>query len=302
MPTFSAHRCFGLKPIFALFLIAASLLSSCQRSVNREIENLVQEWTGKEITFPDNCKFSYQGVDECASPRQEARFKIVYYVDSVGCMSCKLRLEEWKKFIHKVDSVSSGNVSSFFYFHPKKKDMRELRFLLKSRTFDYPVCIDDEDRFNSANQFPENDVFHVFLLDEQNRVMVIGNPILNPAIRDLYLQVITGKGKDAEEPEPTDVSLSEGELELGMLELGVPVMRSVHITNVGIKPLFIQDVITSCDCVKAKAVVDSILPGESTDIHIEYTPDESGEFFKDVYIYCNTVDSPLSVQIHGYVK
>ncbi|MCQ2238974.1 MAG: DUF1573 domain-containing protein [Bacteroidaceae bacterium] len=285
-----------------IYLVSFLLLFSCQESEENKLSRFVKEWEGKEIVFPQDCSFSGLDGKECPSPPLDTPFKIVYYVDSLGCMSCKLKLEEWKRFIHEVDSLSDEKVSSFFYFHPKENDLKEVEILMKSNAFDYPVCIDRADRFNAANRFPENDSFHVFLLDEQNKVRVIGNPVLNPTLKELYLQVITGKKEDMTTPDPTRASVSDSLLELGTLRLGTPVKRSVGISNIGRNALLIKDVITSCDCVRATPSSEAVNPGESAEIQIEFTPEEAGEFFKDVYIYCNAEDSPVCVQIHGNVE
>ena len=53
---------------------------------------------------------------------------------------------------------------------------------------------------------------------------------------------------------------------------------------------------------RATLSAETVNPGENAEIKIEFTPEEAGEFFKDVYIYCNTEDSPVCVQIHGDVE
>lgn len=275
-----------------LFLLLLSLLLfSCQESQETKISRLVKEWEGKEIIIPSECSFSDISGNECSSPSLNAPFKIVYYVDSLGCMSCKLRLEEWKKFIKEADSISEGKISYFFYFHPKQKDLTELGDILKSHAFDIPVCIDTLDVFNASNLFPENDSFHTFLLDESNHVSVIGNPILSPSIKDLYLQVIMGKKMERTQRKLTQASISESLLELGVVKLDELISKRIRITNKGREPLIITDVITSCDCVKAKSTANEVLPNESAEISIEFKPDEKGEFFRDVYVYCNVDDS-----------
>ncbi|MCQ2239973.1 MAG: DUF1573 domain-containing protein [Bacteroidaceae bacterium] len=99
----------------------------------------------------------------------------------------------------------------------------------------------------------------------------------------------------------TRASVSDNLLELGALKPGIPVKRSVEISNVGRNALLIKDLVTSCDCVKATLSAETVNSGESAEIQIEFTPEETGEFFKDVYIYCNTEDSPVCIQIHGNV-
>ena len=100
----------------------------------------------------------------------------------------------------------------------------------------------------------------------------------------------------------TRAYVSDSLLELGTLTLGAPVKRSVEISNIGRNALIIKDVVTSCDCVRATLSAETVNTGESAEIQIEFTPEEAGEFFKDVYIYCNTEDSPVCIQIHGNIN
>ena len=93
----------------------------------------------------------------------------------------------WKEFIREVDSLSS-RVSVLFFFHPK--DKRELIYLLKRDGITTPVCFDMEDQLNALNRFPPRDDFQCFLLDENNRVVCIGNPVHNPRIKEMYLSEI----------------------------------------------------------------------------------------------------------------
>ena len=53
------------------------------------------------------------------------------------------------------------------------------------------MCVDINNEINKKNKFPEKDMFHTFLLDTENKVRIIGNPIHNSAVRDLYIDAIT---------------------------------------------------------------------------------------------------------------
>ena len=62
---------------------------------------------------------SVQAKDTVDFPINNADYKIVAYVDSVGCMSCKLQLPRWKDFISEIDSLTGHFIPFVFYFHPK---------------------------------------------------------------------------------------------------------------------------------------------------------------------------------------
>ena len=174
------------------------MLASCQESPKEAMLRLVQEWNGKEIKFPARSVFTIQGKDTVDFEFKDADYKVVTYIDSVGCTSCKLQLYRWKQLVAEVDSLTSGSVPFLFYFHPK--DMKELRYLTRRDGFTYPVCFDERDEINRLNQFPSIMDFQTFLLDKENKVVAMGNPVLNPNIKDLYLEVITEKSKSQSSP------------------------------------------------------------------------------------------------------
>ena len=175
-----------------LGLCVCLFFASCEESEKERLSRLVNEWEGKEILFPIHSTFTIQGKDTVNFEFQNAEYKVVTYVDSIGCTSCKLQLHRWKEFLSEVDSLTNGNVSFLFYFHPK--DMKELRYLTRRDAFTHPVCFDEKDEFNQLNHFPSEMMFQTFLLDKGNRVVALGNPVLKPNVKELYLNLIRGGG------------------------------------------------------------------------------------------------------------
>ena len=130
----------GMRIIVAL-IMCVWVLASCKESREEAMLRLVGEWNGKEIKFPSRSVFTVQGKDTVDFEFRHADYKVVTYIDSVGCTSCKLQLPRWKEFLAEVDSLTEGSVPFLFYFHPK--DMKELRYLTRRDRFTYPVCLDE---------------------------------------------------------------------------------------------------------------------------------------------------------------
>jgi hypothetical protein len=177
----------NILPLFILCTLSCACFS-CSNEKKEEITRMVTEWQGKEIQFPTNSTFTIQGKDT-VSVNMNAEHKILVYVDSAGCTSCRLQLNKWKEFIVKVDSVAKEPVQFLFYLTPKS--VKEARYITRRDDFTYPMCIDLKNEINSKNNFPKEDTFHTFLLDAKNKVQIIGNPIHNNAVRELYLNAIS---------------------------------------------------------------------------------------------------------------
>ena len=167
--------------LFLLFLLAA-----CRENKKEQFARLVQEWQGKEIVFPQDMVFTRFVTEQVEYRIPDAEYKVLIYVDSTGCTSCKLQLPKWKELIAHVDSTTNSNIPFIFVF--QSKDDKELRYILKRDNFARPVCIDRDSRLDKLNKFPQDITFQTFLLDQDNKVKVIGNPVHNLAVRDLYLK------------------------------------------------------------------------------------------------------------------
>jgi len=170
--------------VWCVLILIISCCSSCKETDRNRIARLVKHWEGKEILFPEDMVFTRYGIDTLNYKMKDSDFKLVAYIDSVGCISCKLNLQKWMGFVHEIDSLSSGTIEYLFIFHPNDKS--ELKYLLKRDKFDIPVFMDNYDKFNKLNKLPDDDLFHVFLLDKHNRISVIGNPIYNIKLKELY--------------------------------------------------------------------------------------------------------------------
>lgn len=103
----------------AFLLLMMCLQAACQESDKERLTRLVQEWDGKEIAFPAQAVFTVQGRDTVDFRWQAAPYRIVTYVDSLGCASCKLQLPKWKQLIEETDSLFGKEKLSYVFFFRK---------------------------------------------------------------------------------------------------------------------------------------------------------------------------------------
>ena len=224
---------------------------------------------------------------------------MLIYVDPSGCIDCKLQLHKWKELIEYTDSVTGGKVPFLFFFYPK--DRIEIRYLLKSYEIDRPVCIDLDDQLNKLNRFPADMSFQTFLLDKNNKVIIVGNPIHDIAIKDLYLKLLTGKESPAKNILTTTVKAMQTEIDLGTFKKSDTKGTNIEIKNTGSSALVIMDINTTCGCTAATYDKRPAKPGESLWVGIKITPKATGFFDEVVTIECN-ITQPIKVKIRGQVQ
>ncbi|MFR1956463.1 DUF1573 domain-containing protein [Phocaeicola coprophilus] len=281
-----------------LILFSFLFFFSCSNVKKKQVEILVNEWNNKEICFPAHPVFTRQLTDTVLYRIPKSDYKVVVFVDSVGCVSCKLQLSRWKEFMHEVDSLSDGAVPFVFFF--QSKDLRELRYILKCDGFSHPVCIDTDDEFNRLNHFPGEMMFQTFLVDSENRVKVIGNPIHNLSVKELYLKELTGMKSN---PLPvTTVHSDSVEYHYGTVGENQTESRKVVLHNTGKEVFRIKGVTTSCDCMTVEYGWDEIQPGESAVLTVKYKAEEPGDFWRTITIYGNIPDQSITLDFWGIVR
>ena len=276
------------------------MLASCQESREEAMLRLVQEWNGKEIKFPARSVFTIQGKDTVDFEFKNADYKVVTYIDSVGCTSCKLQLHRWKQLVAEVDSLTDDSVPFLFYFHPK--NIKELRYLTRRDGFTYPVCFDEQDEINRLNQFPSVMDFQTFLLDKDNKVVAMGNPILNPNIKDLYLEVISRKPKSKLSGHVTSVSVNQPVIDFGTFSKEEKREASFLLTNTGKGLLVIHDITTSCGCTKVTYSKEPVRPNGTLEVKVTYEAEQAEYINKSILVYCNAENSPLRLTIKGNAR
>ena len=289
--------CRGLFFFVAVFCF----ISSCRENErHKKAAEVVNEWMGKEILFPENVPCYILGKEtrsEICDDLFNREFKIVMYVDSAGCGSCRLQLFEWEQLMEEANRLFPGKVGFLIFFQPENETEMESLFE-REGYFDHSVFIDIKGSINKLNHFSQEMQHQCFLLDKDNKVLMIGNPVLNPKIWELYKSVISG-GKEIKKEILTVTKVDKTSYNYGIIPKGVPSSTTFTIMNAGQHPLVIYHISTSCGCTSIKWDKQPIGPGRSTDIHVEMTPDELGYFNKTIIVYCNTSESPIKFTIQG---
>lgn len=76
-------------------------------------------------------------------------------------------------------------------FSPSNNEYDAFLKLLAISRFRHHVWVDSSRSFLRNNKFlPEDKFYHAFLVDESNSILIVGDPIVNPNLVQLYDKVI----------------------------------------------------------------------------------------------------------------
>lgn len=287
-----------------IFLFAtAAITLSCVNYRSREIAIVIDEWIGKEFIIPQDLSFTSNGNSLSISD-EDYDFFIVNYADSSNCTECSLKLPLWEHFMSRLDTsevkvalltVVGGDQSSLLYR------------LTGHHAYNYPVAIDKYRCLKRSNGSDFGKYFTTMLLDNKKRILAVGNPVLNTAVGQLYMNRMFEDNHFVKNNSTLIVDYPSRNV--GFVNHGDTVYTSFLVNNISDSIYTISELITSCHCLTAHITSDTIYPRRSARIEIAVTYDnESDEtdnnfsFERELQLICNEITSPLTLKINGYYK
>lgn len=257
-----------------------------------------QAWNDREIIIPTDLQFFI--ANESIDLTQECFcYSIVNYIDSGGCKSCKLKLEEWNELIQEFKSVTDDELEVLTVVHTSDYD--ELDFILASTEYPHPVAVDEHDSFNTLNRIPKEEQYHTFLLDIDNRVLAVGNPVNNPKIKECYIRILSGDSV-SEATGQSDAALTISK-PLGVVHPGDTVATVFRIANSDTMTYTVQAIVPSCHCISADASCEIIRPGSELTVTLTFIADSIiGSFDRQVDIFYKERESPDRISVYGYTN
>ena len=110
--------------------------------------------------------------------------KIVVYIDG-ECFTCAEDFLEWKNI---VKDFENENIEILFYLHVS--DFEILKPYLKKWNFSYPIIWDRYNQFFISNKLSNDRLFQVMLLDNNEKVKFVGNPLCHEGIKEFYYKYL----------------------------------------------------------------------------------------------------------------
>jgi len=166
------------------------LMSSC--SPKDKVKRLLEDMHGSTVSIPlDSMKCWHPEGEDYSSTREDSKLTLVVYSDTVDCSQCYLKhLELWNDFV-RMEKEHEGIIRFLFIIEARDGEADNLYGQLGMTNLKHCIYVDGNRSFSKNNpQIPSNSLCHTFLLDESNKIVLIGNPIKNEAIEKIFLRKI----------------------------------------------------------------------------------------------------------------
>lgn len=172
-----------MKEKYYIAILLVITLYSCISCNNESsIEKEIRKLNGHKINIP-----VLQSLNDTPLKTGDD-LTILVHIDSEGCTSCKMRLNEWQSIINEIDTISSKNIPTIFVIDtitPQlSKDIEQYKELKKQ------IYVDTNGAFRKQNTCSNDIRFQSFLLNKNNEIIIVGNPAYNAKVRKLYIDYI----------------------------------------------------------------------------------------------------------------
>ncbi len=174
------------RAIHLLLVFVVSVLTCCNRFETRKI---LRKMIGSTVVLPE--KFTCGQYGEVFPMPEELRMrpKLIVYVDSTECSKC--RIDNFIRYSSLFDlSRDAGAFEIVFLLSTRRSEYQSIIEHLVRSNPPYPVFLDSENQFRDKNPIiPDNNVMHTLTVNSNNRILLVGDPINNESIMNLFLDM-----------------------------------------------------------------------------------------------------------------
>jgi hypothetical protein len=180
----NSHSILALSVVVA----ALSLFVGC---VGNRTTKHPAKLIGRTLTLPTDA-WQEQTIGRDTT---RADYTILVYFDGQGCTDCRLKqLANWQDLINETERMKREvpvSVDFLFLFQAAPANP-EISDKIKEVGLTARVVYDERGEFARRNVLPEDISYHAFLLDRDNKIVLIGAPILSHKLWARYKAKITG--------------------------------------------------------------------------------------------------------------
>lgn len=122
-------------------------------------------------------------------PWESKPLKLCVFVSDEFCTSCYLKkMFQWEDFL---ELEKEYDFYIYFIFEPQEGCEDNFQIFFYQAELDHPFYLDKNKEFLSVNaSIPDERMFHTFLLDENNKVILVGDVLHNEEVERQFRDII----------------------------------------------------------------------------------------------------------------
>ena len=153
-----------------LWILSCVILSCRQNGNQQQMQEKVTLWQGVTVSVPCISSINWNETDSCDLYFGH-EYKVIYYVDG-DCHAC---LELLPKIDSVYQTIKTQHSALLMYLH--SSDYERLEDIIRNdmKKLNIPLIYDKANSFYNQNTLSLDPLFHCFLVDKDNKVVVAGS-------------------------------------------------------------------------------------------------------------------------------
>lgn len=177
---------------FCCFLLLSCILCSCHK--NDGISVCISDMMSKKVQIPYDSMVYVSFKDEMDKDMywnytQTCKFRYIMYILEDRCSSCMINnLSLWNEML---GLSKQKKLQLVFIMAASSNEINDIKQAFHTSGLEYPIMIDTCGIFMRCNSYiPKNHLYQTFLIDSQDSIRLIGDPIHNKEIRSLMNKIV----------------------------------------------------------------------------------------------------------------
>lgn len=168
-------------------LFVSLIMTSCSSKTKKQIEELRN--SNLELSLDSLTKVKpFRGFDNEMGNSENLKF--VVFWDSANCTSCNfMHINNWNSIIYKANQITT--VDFIFIMETTSENKEEIISLYHNSLFPYNIYLDLNHITKQNNSFLDNPLFHCLLVDKNDKIIFVGNPLNSEKVQESFLQGIS---------------------------------------------------------------------------------------------------------------
>lgn len=173
--------------IVSYLTLLCLIVSCCGERIS--MARILSAFTKHEIVIPDDLECINNKTLSLIDKSTLKPLKLVIFHDSINCTTCHIaHIAEYYPLYMMSDTYS---FSVLTILSPEQSDVEEIKKELITRGFCFPIYIDTYGSFKNLNEhIPTDQRFHCFLLNQDNYPILVGNPLANTNLHELFIDIL----------------------------------------------------------------------------------------------------------------
>lgn len=176
---------------FTLFLVILWGTNSCH---DNNLNVTIQEMCSNPIRINFDEMQLLNKKDSLPDSRKKLNnYRLIRYVSSAACTQCVMNaISSWSKEFTLLEE--KGILDIVIILCPNQKKNQSIQNIYENSDLDHIVYVDSCNIFLKDNShIPHESLFHIFLLDSANNIVLVGDPVNNPKIKKLMFDYLDQK-------------------------------------------------------------------------------------------------------------